>query len=233
MKNRLVLWDIDHTLVDYTAISTDWYAEAFAAVTGRPMSTVPFFHGQTERAITTGLLVAHDIEPTEETVRAVWASLIAQSERSRDRLSVEGKVLAGAQAALATVATHGHVVQSLVTGNLPEIAEHKLAAFGLHEHVDLTIGGYGAISAHRPDLVPHAVELAAAKHGVAFAPEAVFVVGDTPNDVAAALAHGMVSVAVATGAFTAADLRDAGAHVVLESLAETEVVVGALVGGHE
>jgi phosphoglycolate phosphatase len=230
VKKRLVLWDIDHTLVDYSGISTDWYAVAFAAWAGRPMSEQPVFHGRTERAITSDLLAAHGIEPTEDAVRAMWAGLIAQSELSRERLSVEGKVLAGAQAALAALAVHGQVVQSLVTGNLPEIALHKLAAFGLDAHLDLTIGGYGALSAHRPDLVPAAVELAAAKHGVTFAPEAVVVVGDTPNDVAAALSHGSVAVAVATGAYSTDELRSAGAHVVLESLAETEAVVATLVG---
>jgi phosphoglycolate phosphatase len=231
VKTRLVLWDIDHTLVDYTGISTDWYAAAFAAMAGRPMSEQPVFHGRTERAITTDLLLAHGIEPTESAVQAIWAGLIAQSELSRDRLPVEGKVLAGAQAALAKLASYGYVVQSLVTGNLPEIAEHKLEAFGLQVHLDLAIGGYGAMSAHRSDLVPAAVALAAAKHAVTFAPESVVVVGDTPNDVAAALSHGMVSVAVATGAYTADELRDAGAHVVLDSLAETEVVISTLVGG--
>jgi phosphoglycolate phosphatase-like HAD superfamily hydrolase len=230
-SHRLVLWDIDHTLVDLAGLGADWYAAAFAATIGRPISALPVFHGRTERAITTDLLIANGIEPTEVTVQAIWAELIAQSAASVARLPLEGRALAGAAAALSALAARGSVVQSLVTGNLPEIARHKLAAFDLHHHLDLEVGGYGTLSAHRPDLVPCAMSAAAAKHGVAFAPEAVVVVGDTPNDVEAALAHGATAVAVATGAFSACSLREAGAHTVLTSLADTEAVVGALVGG--
>ncbi len=66
-------------------------------------------------------------------------------------------------------------MQTLVTGNLPEISLHKLTAFGLEEHLDLELGGYGTLSTHRPDLVPHTIAAAVAKHGDRFAPEQVFV----------------------------------------------------------
>jgi phosphoglycolate phosphatase-like HAD superfamily hydrolase len=45
-------------------------------------------------------------------------------------------------------------------------------------------------------------------------------VGDTPADVAAALAAGVVPVGVLTGSFSAADLERAGAQVILSSLGE-------------
>jgi phosphoglycolate phosphatase len=45
-------------------------------------------------------------------------------------------------------------------------------------------------------------------------------VGDTPADVAAATAAGVIGIGVPTGSFTAADLRAAGAEVVLGSLTE-------------
>jgi phosphoglycolate phosphatase-like HAD superfamily hydrolase len=146
------------------------------------------------------------------------------------RFPAEARVLPGAAEALTAFAAHGGVVQSLVTGNLPEISRHKLAAFDLLEHLDLEIGGYGTLSVHRPDLVPHAVGLAAGKHGTPFDADAVVVIGDTPNDVKAALAHGAVSIAVATGLYSADDLRAAGAHVVLPDLADTDAVRTAVFG---
>jgi phosphoglycolate phosphatase len=45
-------------------------------------------------------------------------------------------------------------------------------------------------------------------------------VGDAPADVAAATAAGVIGIGVPTGSFTAADLRAAGAEVVLGSLTE-------------
>jgi phosphoglycolate phosphatase-like HAD superfamily hydrolase len=229
-KTRLVLWDIDHTLVDYTGLGATWYAAALAATTGAELTTYPDFGGRTERAISTDLLIAHDIEPTEELLQELWKALIAESERAVEHLPTSGRALPGAAAALTAFAGHGGVVQSLVTGNLPEISRHKLAAFGLDEHLDLEIGGYGTLSAHRPDLVPHAVAQAVAKHGTPFAADAVVVIGDTPNDVEAALAHGAIAIAVATGHYPAAELRAAGAHTVLPDLADTEAVRTAVFG---
>ena len=56
-------------------------------------------------------------------------------------------------------------------------------------------------------------------------------VGDTPLDVAAALATGARAVAVATGSYPAANLVAAGAHVVLPDLTDTARVVAAVTAG--
>jgi phosphoglycolate phosphatase len=228
--HRLVLWDIDHTLVDYSGVGLRWYSEALLAATGTELSVHPDFGGNTERAISGNLLTLHGIEPDEETIQRLWAELIAVSERESATLHESGRALDGAAAALEAMAGHGGVVQTLVTGNLPEISVHKLAAFGLDEHLDLAIGGYGSLSAHRPDLVPHAVSAAAAKHDVTFAPDAVVIIGDTPEDVRAALDNGAVAVAVATGRYSAEELRDSGAHIVLADLSDLDSVRKAVLG---
>ncbi|MDT8915401.1 HAD hydrolase-like protein [Amycolatopsis sp. PS_44_ISF1] len=228
--HRLVLWDIDHTLVDYSGVGLRWYTEALLTATGTELSAEPDFGGNTERAISGALLASHGIEPDEETIQRLWAELIAISARESATLHERGRALDGAAASLAAVAGHGGVVQTLVTGNLPEISGHKLAAFDLDEHLDLAIGGYGSLSAHRPDLVPHAVSAASAKHATTFAPETVVVVGDTPEDVRAALDHGAVSVAVATGRYSADELRTAGAHTVLPDLRDLDTVRRAVLG---
>lgn len=228
--HRLVLWDIDQTLVDLSGVGAQLYRTTLSAATGVELRKQPYFAGQTERAITTDILTRHGIDVTEDTIARLWASLIDISERALPTLTQLGRALPGAETALSTVAGLGGVMQSLVTGNLREISRHKLSAFGLHAHVDFEIGGYGSLSAHRPDLVPHAVAAAGAKHGVEFEYSSVVVVGDTPNDVAAALDHGAVAVAVATGKYTADELRDASAHTVLADLSDTGAVHTALLG---
>jgi phosphoglycolate phosphatase-like HAD superfamily hydrolase len=181
VTTRLVLWDIDQTLVDLSGLGAAWYASALAAVAGKTLREWPRFGGRTERAITMDILIAHDIEATDEAIQRLWNALIEASERALPTLSQGGRALPGAAEALSTMAGLG-VVQSLVTGNLPEISRHKLTAFDLHTHVDFEIGGYGSLSAHRPDLVPHAVERATAKHGTPFSPESVVIIGDTPQE---------------------------------------------------
>jgi phosphoglycolate phosphatase-like HAD superfamily hydrolase len=223
-----VLWDIDHTLVDLRGIGGTWYREALTAVTGVDLVRTPSFAGRTERAIATELLTTHGIAATDETITAMHEALVAVALREHGGLAGRGRALPGAAEALAALARQDGVVQSVVTGNLVEVARHKLAAFGLDRHVDFAIGGYGVLSEHRPDLVAEAVRLAAAKHGGEFPPDSVVVVGDTPHDVAAALHHGAVAVGVATGRSSDDELSEAGAHVVLEDLSDTAAVVDAL-----
>ena len=217
---RLVLWDIDQTLIDLHGAGREWYSQVLPEVTGVAFAGMPPLHGRTELAITSEMLMLHGIEPDEVTVRKVWAGLVAAAEKALPTLTSRGVVLPGAAAALAALS--GHAVQTPVTGNLREVAQHKLTPFGLHEHLDFEIGGYGSLSAHRADLVAYAVSLAG------FAPDAVVVIGDTPHDIEAALAHEALAIGVATGRFGADDLRDAGAKVVFPDLSDTPAVLEAV-----
>lgn len=228
--HRLVLWDIDQTLIDLRGAGRGWYRQVLAEVTGLAMTEMPDFFGRTERAITAEVLTLHGIEPTEELIQRMWTALTAVSETALPELGKRGLALPGAAAALAGVATAGGALQSLVTGNLREVAWHKLSAFGLHTHLDFEIGGYGNLSAYRPDLVAFAVDRAHAAHGSPFEPTSVIVIGDTPHDIDAARAHDAVAVGVATGRFDEEALRDAGAQVVLRDLSDTDLVLSAVFG---
>ncbi|MGA9313761.1 MAG: HAD hydrolase-like protein, partial [Solirubrobacteraceae bacterium] len=80
----------------------------------------------------------------------------------------------------------------------------------------------------RADLVDVARRNAAARHGHDFGGRATVLVGDTPSDVEAALATGASAVGVASGSFDVTELTQAGAHVVLPDLADTDAVVAAI-----
>ena len=145
-----------------------------------------------------------------------------------------GVVLPGVRDALAAVAAHrpgGPAVQSLLTGNIPALASVKLGALGLTDHLDLEVGAYGDVSEIRADLVSVARRNAAARYGADFGGRATVLVGDTPHDVQAALITGARAVAVATGHFSAQQLADAGADVVLADLTPTDEVVAAILDG--
>lgn len=231
MTGRLVLWDVDLTLIDARGIGTDWYRRALAEVTGLGLRHVPDMAGKTELAITGEVLAAHDVEAAADTVDAMFTALNTAVAADRDGLSLRGNAMPGAARALAALDETPGVLQGLVTGNLPEVAFHKLDAFGLHRHVDFDIGGFGSDSVHRHDLIAAAVRKAGTKHGREFAPDAVVVVGDTPRDVAGALRHGAVAVGVASGRNGEDELREAGAHVVLPDLTDTGAVLAAVRSG--
>jgi phosphoglycolate phosphatase len=240
-----VLWDVDFTLIDAGGVGRRLYEVALRDMYGldlrRPAES---FAGRTDSAIVFEMLRLAGVPDPAEQVRPFQAYLAARVAQTADELRERGRVLPGAAQALAALAApdhHGRVVQSLLTGNIPEFAQVKITTLGLAEHLDLTIGAYGDISAIRADLVGVARANAAARHGLDFAGRATVLVGDTPSDVEAALMTGASAVGVATGEFSVAELAAAGAHAVLPDLADTQATVAAilsagrgelLLGGH-
>ena len=85
----------------------------------------------------------------------------------------------------------------LVTGNIQRLAWRKLAAAGLDEY--FSIGAFGDEAESRDDLPPLALIRAEQRFGVRFVPDAVYVIGDTPADIACGAASRFRTVAVATG----------------------------------
>ena len=59
-------------------------------------------------------------------------------------------------------------------------------------------------------------------------PAKILVVGDTPNDVECALVAGATPIGVATGGYSAADLRASGADIVFEDLSNTQAFLDLL-----
>ncbi|MGH3284318.1 MAG: HAD family hydrolase, partial [Streptosporangiaceae bacterium] len=80
------------------------------------------------------------------------------------------------------------------------------------------------------ELVTVARAAAARAYGADFAGARTVLIGDTPLDVAAALATGARVVTVATGSYTAAELTAAGAHMVLPDLTDAARVLAAITG---
>ncbi|GAA1394639.1 hypothetical protein GCM10009639_29000 [Kitasatospora putterlickiae] len=126
------------------------------------------------------------------------------------------------------MAARGEVVQSVLTGNLRANAELKLGLFGLTGLLDAEVGAYGDDAPERPALVPVARRRAAAAYGTGFDSDSAVLIGDTPRDVRAGLVGGARVIAVASGAYGAAELREAGADAVLADLRDTAAVLRAV-----
>jgi phosphoglycolate phosphatase len=110
------------------------------------------------------------------------------------------------------------VFLALLTGNFEASARIKLEHFDLWRY--FRCGAYADDAADRNALVPFAVERARQCGLPDLAPEHILVVGDTPHDVACAHAVGAIPIGVATGGFTTDQLRESGAEIVFENLAD-------------
>jgi len=129
-----------------------------------------------------------------------------------------GRALPGAHEVLASLADEPAIYQSVLTGNLREVARIKLEVFGLDGYLDLASGAYGDDDSDRPKLVTLAQQRAAERTGVTFGNDATVLIGDTTKDVEAGLAAGVRVIGVATGKTSVQELRDAGAHDVASDL---------------
>jgi phosphoglycolate phosphatase-like HAD superfamily hydrolase len=231
MRERLVLWDVDHTLINAGGWSSHLYGLVFAELFGRELPQVAPMAGRTDRAIIVETLTMAGVPDPREHVPAFIEAMTWQAPAYGEQVRARGRVLPGVPEALGALgALDGRVRQSVLTGNIRPLAEVKLAALGLGDPLDLAIGAYGDMDEVRAELVGVARERAGG-FGVDFDGEATVLVGDTPLDVAAAVATGARAVAVATGSFTEAELAASGAHAVLPDLSDTGRVRAAILGG--
>jgi len=237
-RDLLVLWDVDGTLLSADGVGAELYSAVFLGMFGRSLEVVAPMAGRTDRAIILETLTLAGVPEPRRHVDGFIANLAAEAPSVQAALAARGRALPGAAAALAALAG-GRVHQSVLTGNIRVLAEVKLAALGLCDRLDLCIGAYGDDHEERAELVQVARRRAAAVHGrppatagpdggPGYGGAATVVVGDTPLDIAAALAAGARAVGVASGSFSAADLRSAGADVVLPDLTATKLVVKTL-----
>ncbi|MFJ6216768.1 HAD family hydrolase [Streptomyces sp. NPDC092296] len=227
-RSRLVLWDIDHTLLDGGGVSRDAYRSAFERVTGRPLEHMADMAGRTELLIAGDTLRLHGIAPAPDLLTRFINAVAAELDARADLLAARGRALPGASDALAALSRVPGVRQSVLTGNMRVLAELKLRAFGLTDHLDLAAGAYGDDAEERIALLPKALERAYAHYGHRFTGADTVIVGDTVLDVATAKAGGATILAVSTGVTSAEALRAAGAGTVLPSLSDTRAVVRAV-----
>jgi phosphoglycolate phosphatase-like HAD superfamily hydrolase len=223
---RLVLWDIDGTLVHSAGYGRDAFADAFASVFGRrPERGLAPMAGRTDHDIALAVLELNGIAGGEELLPAFSDALASALAAKEAEMRAHGHAMPGARAALAALAVRDDAVQSVLTGNIEANAALKLAAFGLAELVDFELGAYGSDHRRRAELVAIARRRAQAKLGMPFAAGNTVLVGDTPLDIAAAREGGARVVAVATGPYGIEDLGEADA--VLPDLTDTGAVVAA------
>ncbi|HWQ15698.1 MAG TPA: haloacid dehalogenase-like hydrolase [Roseiflexaceae bacterium] len=228
--HKLILWDIDGTLISSGGVAGECMRAAMEQVYGRASDNERRgYAGKTDQQII--LETFPEREPAELLGRleAFSAAYLELLHARRAELLARGRVLDGVMTALERIGS-GQVVQSVLTGNLAPVARLKLELTGLLQHFDMEVGAFGSDHHRRAELVPLAAARAARRYGRPYAGRDVVVIGDTPNDIACGRAAGARTVAVATGPFSVADLAAHAPDAVLPSLADTDAAVSAILG---
>ncbi len=198
MRHRIVLFDIDNTLIKGGGVGRRAFERAVLEVTRSPVPLPRVtMAGRTDPSILVEYLVEMGIEPTGPLRAAVLDRYVQNLavELDTNRTSA---VLPGVFETLDALAGAPGVFVGLLTGNIARGAELKLRAHGLGGR--FAFGSYGDDAQTRPELLPIAVaRWREACSGDGLRMEDIHVVGDTVHDVGVARAHGARAVAVGTG----------------------------------
>jgi phosphoglycolate phosphatase-like HAD superfamily hydrolase len=215
---RLLLFDIDGTLIDCGGQTHALFGEALIEVFGTAGDIDGYsFTGRTDPQIVLDLMTGAGLPAAEVHARLPQMRdlYLPRLERVLERRHM--RVMPGVEELLERLAPRADVELALLTGNWEAGARTKLSRFDLNRY--FPFGAFGSDGIHRSELPPIALERAARRRGRPLAPAQALVIGDSIYDVACARDHGIPVLAVATGRTSAADLAAAGADWVVPDLA--------------
>lgn len=216
-KKRLVLFDIDGTLVNCGRQVGPMFLDSMHAVFGTRGDWRNYsFSGKTDGQIVVELLeaVGHDRKEVLQRIPEVQEIYLARVEKELDPRQMT--LLPGVRRLLDELRDQTDIHLGLLTGNWERGGRAKLGPFELNQYFDL--GAFGEDGVAREDLPPAAIARARERFSRDFAAEEILIVGDTPNDVHCAHAHGIQCLAVATGFVSPVALASAGADWIIRSL---------------
>lgn len=224
---RLILFDIDGTLVLTGGAGGRAMAHAFADIFGLQNGLASIsMAGRTDAWIVAQVAAERGVSCDSEVLERFHDAYISHLSREIHEPGPQKGVLPGVRTVLDALEAHEGAHLALLTGNFERGAQIKLEYFDLWRY--FVSGAFGDRAHDRNSLLAAAIARVEASGGPSVRPSEVVVVGDTPLDVAVAVAAGARSLAVATGSYDVDALRASGADVVLEDLSDVKTVLEGL-----
>jgi len=221
---KLLLFDVDGTLLKTQGVGRSAVCQAAKDVFAIEEDLIGItVAGNTDDRILSDILSKHGLTPTQENIdRFKEGYLERLSENLRTR---PGYVLPGIGELLDAIDAIPWA-KGLLTGNIERGARIKLGSYGLSNRFEF--GAYSDDSTDRNELGPFAKKRAEARYGRTFDPKDIFVIGDTPRDIACGRAFGAQTVAVATGQYRSEELMMHEPDFLFEDFASTAETLTAL-----
>lgn len=226
-----LLFDIDSTLIDTQRSGMLAMLDAGRQLYGEGFTADGVdYAGRLDPLILHDLLSGAGVDVSPSAVAGFRTEYFAKLRR---RLEAPGAVrmLPGVGELLARLRGEPGVRLGLLTGNYEESGVLKLRACGI-DPAWFEVRVWGDESPMWPPcrdhLPPVGIRRFAKRDGRSVDPASVTIIGDTPHDVRCGLSNGCNVLAVATGRYGVAALREAGAEHVVDDLSNSERVAEVL-----
>lgn len=224
---KLLLFDIDGTMLHANGAGRAAIEEALSALCGRPIRTDGVqFSGKTDPQIMGEILRANRMEPVPTLVDDALAVYEETAHAVFDPQDVDA--LPGVAPLIDRLAAHPGAQLGLLTGNIESMAYRKISAIDLEHH--FAFGAFGSDHADRHHLPPVALDRARTHTGHAFQGPDVVIIGDTEHDIRCGRSIGATSVAVCTGRYARNDLAAHEPDLLLDDLSDPDAFIDAVLG---
>lgn len=224
---RLIIFDIDGTLLLSGTVAGDLFLRAFEEVFAlRPTLNGLSFAGRCDRGVLSLLLqrarASERLAPEFPRFVARYTALMREVYPT-----AQGpRLMPGAKELLLALRENPEVLLMVGSGNLPQAAQVKLQRFGLDTF--FVHGVYGDLHEERAPLFAAALKLAREELGWSGEVQRAWIVGDTVSDIEAAQKVGVKCLAVATGPTPEEPLRGARPDAFFPDLSRLEDVLDVL-----
>lgn len=224
---RLILFDIDGTLVTTNGIAKTAFSEAVEETLGAPtIAHEHDFAGKTDQQIYTEIMRGSRL-PDDLAAKHQNAVFTLFFSKLEERLNKENvTVLPGVRELLEALRQEEAATLALLTGNMLQGARIKLTPPGLLGY--FSFGAFGNDALYRHDLPEIAIARAYDRTGATFKAKDVVIIGDTPNDIDCGRHLNVRSIGVATGGYSNEALAEAHPDHLFNDLTETERLLDAI-----
>lgn len=226
---KLVLFDIDGTLLSSEGMGRASMQRALDEVFGSPGNPGYRYDGKTDRQIVREVmrLEGHSDDHIDSRMETLMELYVEGLRAGAESGKFNVKPLAGVPEILDALEVRDDVVLGLLTGNIAPGARIKLTAAGIDPN-RFRVNAFGSDHENRPELPGIAQRRASEVLGLSIAGDRLVVIGDTPADIECGRSLGARSIGVASGHYTVEQLMAHNPYAALPSLADTQQVLEAI-----
>jgi phosphoglycolate phosphatase len=226
---RLVLFDIDGTLLNSGGLGRASMQRALGLVFGSPGNPSYRYDGKTDKQIVRDVmrLEGHSDEHIDARMEKLIELYLEGLREGAKSGKFNVRPLDGVVELLDALEARENVVLGLLTGNVEPGARVKLTAAGINPE-RFRVNAFGSDHEHRPRLPAIAQRRASETLGLEIVGDRLIVIGDTPADIECGRSLGARAIGVASGHYTVEQLQEHNPYAVFPSLKNTPQVLDTI-----